>query len=387
MSDVPLKRIAVTFERKDTIEFLLDDDPTLEWLRTFDSGGHQRIFVFVDANVRRIWGERLEAALGSHAATVFWHEVEPAESSKSVSYYPTALEFLEGHGAGRFDLVMAIGGGIVIDLVSFLVSTYMRGLPFYAVPTTLVGQMDATTAGKTCLNTATAKNVLGTFYYPRVVYDNTRFLETNTPYYLRQGYSEVFKYGLLRSPELVELLERHHPSPTQASFGELVRLSIEMRVSIAKDDPLASNLGHTFGHAIEKLSDFEILHGDAISAGTVMALRYAIRKGLMDEGTMRTIVGKMRALDLNVFFDRSFRAHDLVRLMLRDKKSSSDTLHLVLIRGIGVPYHENDSFFFRADPRDVEAFLEEYLTESEFGIDACASALRRDQLYPAVTAA
>ena len=381
-----LQRIEVSFERTDTIEFLLDDDAELTWLRTVDLGRYQRLLVFIDANVSRLWGERLAAALATHGKDTFWHVVEADETSKSLSYYPTALAFLEAHGAGRYDLVVAIGGGVVCDLVSFLASTYMRGLPFYAIATTLVAQMDATTAGKTCLNTESAKNVLGTFYYPLVVYNNTEFLLTNSPYYLRQGFSEVYKYGLLRTPELVRVLEAHHDAPTAATLREVLRLSIETRVRIRKEDPLASNLGHTFGHAIEKLSGFEILHGDAISAGSVMAFHYARRQGLMDTDTVRALEQQMQRLNLNVYFDRSLSAHDMVRLMLRDKKSSANALYLVLIEAPGKPYVRDGSFFYRADPRDVEAFLEEYLSTSAFGMDGCARFLKRDVLYDGVRA-
>jgi 3-dehydroquinate synthetase len=376
-----MQNISVAFEQIDRIEFVLDDDPDLTWIGDFDASRYQRMFVYIDTNVRRIWGDRIEAALARHGQQVFWFEVEPLESSKSLAFYPTALAFLEGEGAGRYDLVVAIGGGIVIDLVSFLVSTYMRGLPFYAIPTTLIGQMDATTAGKTCLNTASAKNVLGTFYYPRVVYNNIRLLETNTEYYLRQGYSETFKYGLLGCPELLELLERRRVDQSAPLLMTMVARAIETRVEIRKRDPLASNLGHTFGHALEKLSDFEVLHGDAISAGTVMALHYALRKGLMTQAVVDEIVEKMIRLNLNTRFDRSISAREMTQLMLRDKKSSSDTMHLVLITDIGKPYMTKGSSFYAADPVDVEAFLEDYIANSPFGVDDCANWLRRDELY------
>ena len=378
---VEMTSFDVSFERTDTIRFLLDDDPALAWLRTFEGSSYKRFFVFIDANVERLWGAQIRSGLEAHAQPTFWHVVEPEEASKSLAYYPTALSFLEDGGAGRYDLVIAVGGGVVLDLVSFLTSTYMRGLPFYAIPTTLVGQMDASTAGKTCLNTASAKNVLGTFYYPRVVYNNTQFLLTNTPYYLRQGYSEVYKYGLLRKPELVEVLRRHHENPRAGGFAELVRMSIETRVLIRKEDSLASNLGHTFGHAIENLSNYEILHGDAISAGTVMALHYAVRMGLTTMEVVDRIVAQMQSLNLNVYFPRGTSAQDMVRKMLRDKKSSADALYLVLIRDVGNPYFADGSFFFRADPSDVEAFLQKYLEESPFAMNDCATFLRRDTLY------
>lgn len=376
-----MQTIDVTFERRDSIQFLLDDDAELAWIGSFDMSGYSRCFVFIDANVQRLWGDRLAAQLQRHRKPTHWLAVEPAESSKSLDFYPTALSFLETHGAGRYDLVIAIGGGIVIDLVSFLVSTYMRGLPLYAIPTTLIGQMDASTAGKTCLNTASAKNVLGTFYYPLVVYDNIAFLSTNSEYFLRQGYSETFKYGLLGCPELLDLLAEHHAAPTRATWLALVRTAIDTRVAIRKRDPLASNLGHTFGHAIETWSGYEILHGDAISAGTVMALHYAMAKGLIAASTVDAIVARMRALNLNVHFDRALRADDMIEKMLRDKKASADTLHLVLIRDVGVPYQTNGSSFYPAAATDVRDFLDDFLRTSEFGIDDCAAWLRRDELY------
>ncbi len=373
--------MSVTFERRDTIEFVLDADPGMTWLHGFDSRRYERFFVFIDSVVEELWGPVLAEGLAAHGKPTFWHRVTATEEAKSLAYYPTALGFLEMHGAGRYDLVLAIGGGVVTDLVSFLTSTYMRGLPFFAIPTTLVGQMDATTAGKTCLNTASAKNVLGTFYYPSTVYNNLAFLRTNTPFYLRQGYSEVFKYGLLRRPELVEVLAAHHADPERGGFDQLVRMAIEVRVQIRKEDSLASNLGHTFGHAIEKLSGFEILHGDAISAGTVMAMWYAHRVGLASEDAVRRVIALMQRMNLNVYFPRGIDAGAMVRLMLRDKKSSAEALHLVLIRDIGEPYYEDGSFFYRADPEDVRLFLEEYLATSEFALDDCAAFLRRDQLY------
>jgi 3-dehydroquinate synthase len=224
---------------------------------------------------------------------------------------------------------------------------------------------------------------LGTFYYPRVVYNNVQLLRTNSQYYLRQGYSEIFKYGLLRSRQLIRLLEDHRGSVDQAGMQQLIRRSIDARVDIRKQDPLASNLGHTFGHAIEKLSDFRILHGDAISAGTVMALHYAKRKGLMDGSVVGDIVAMMRRLNLNVYFDRSTKPDAMVQLMLRDKKSSSTSVNLVLIRDIGVPYIENGSPFYRTSPQDVEDFLRDYFAAGEFAKNDCGGFLLRDEIYSA----
>jgi 3-dehydroquinate synthase len=122
-------------------------------------------FVLIDKGVQRVWGEKINEQLRAHGKEIFTLEIEPTEASKSISYYPTVVGFLEENICNRYDLVIGIGGGIVIDVTSFVVSTYMRGLPLYIVATTLIGQVDASTAGKTCLNTAGSKNLLGTLSY------------------------------------------------------------------------------------------------------------------------------------------------------------------------------------------------------------------------------
>ncbi len=376
-----MQELVASFRRKDEIKFLLDDDPDLAWLGQFDSGAYDRLFVFIDTNVRKQWGDVIRRCLEQHGKRIYWRSVRPREASKSLTDYPAAVSFLESKKCGRFDLVLAIGGGIVMDLVGFVTSTYMRGLPFYAVPTTLIGQMDATTAGKTCLNTTHSKNVLGTFYYPLVVYNNISFLHTNTAYYMRQGYSEVFKYGLLASRELIELLEQYHARASDSLLLEILRLSIETRAAIRRRDPLASNLGHTFGHAIEKLSGFQILHGDAISAGTVLALNFANEEGLISRQAVGEIVRTMKQLDLNVWLDKDLQPKKLVKLMLRDKKSSSDQLHLVLVKGIAKPYRNGRSSFYDVAPKRVERFLARFLTEYPFVRDRCSAFLHHDSLY------
>ena len=373
--------LSVSFRSRDDIEFLLDDDPQLSWLGQFDGSHYDRLFIFIDMNVRKQWGQTIRDHLRCHGKRIYWYSVKPQESSKSLDAYPGAISFLEKNNCGRFDLVLAIGGGIVMDLVGFVSSTYMRGLPFYAVPTTLIGQMDATTAGKTCLNTSCSKNVLGTFYYPSIVYNNISFLKTNSSYYLRQGYSEVFKYGLLASAPLIEMLRAYRVTPVDSLLLEILRLSIETRVAIRKRDPLASNLGHTFGHAIEKLSGFQILHGDAISAGTVLALNFAQEEGLISDEKVREIVLVMKELGLNVWLDRELDPKQLVKLMLRDKKSSSVELHLVLIKGVAKPFRSGKSCFYDVAPRRVEHFLARFIKAYPFMRSGCATFLHHDRLY------
>jgi len=375
-----MKSISTTYTRKDTISFMIDDDPEIAWLSNFDDSAFERFFVVMDMKVNIVWGNLIRKKLESHKKEIYFFEIEASENTKSISFYPKLVDFLESKRCNLSDLVIVVGGGIAIDLVSFTCSTYMRALRFYAVPTTLIGQIDASTAGKTCLNTANSKNLLGTFYYPLKVYSNIHFLETNSKYYLRQGYSEIFKYGLLISSALIKLMLSYFKKPSASMLMKIITLATNARIKVRKINPLASNLGHTFGHAIEKISDFRILHGDAISAGTVMSLYFSKKIGIIDEKSASSIVKNMKKIGLNVYIDKNLDTDMLVDIMMRDKKSSTTGINLVLIMGVAKPYRSNKSNFYRTSPDFVKIFLREFMKEYPYLVSNCASHIKKDKL-------
>ncbi len=375
-----MKTITTSFTRTDTVHFHLDDDAHMHWLASFDSSKYNRFFVIIDAEVTRLWGDLLFSRLRAHNKEIFTFTVTAEESSKSLDFYPQLISFFEAHKGNLSDLVIGVGGGIVLDLVSFSCSTYMRALPFVAIPTTLIGQVDAITAGKTCLNTSVAKNVLGTFYYPVFAYNNIHFLKTNSAYHLRQGYSEIFKYGLLGSTSLLDLLTSHFSSPTDALLLQIMEEAIAVRVKIRKINPLASNLGHTFGHALEKVSGHTILHGDAIAVGTVMALRFAQQQNLLPEHTVDAIILRMQKLGLNTYLDADLDVDAVVACMMRDKKASSTHLFLVLLSGIAQPYVDGDFPFFTTTPDEVKSFLSSFVADYPYKITDCAAYLQQEKL-------
>lgn len=353
--------IETSYQHEYITRFIIDDTKNFSRLEEMDLHGYDRLFVIIDKQVAALYQKQLIQKINRSAEQIYIHEIEAVEYSKSIGYYPKLVDFLEKNTAGRYDAVIAIGGGIVIDLVSFTVSTYMRGLPFYIIATTLIGQTDASTAGKTCLNSENTKNLLGTFFYPKVVYNNTEIMRTNTKRILRQGLSEAFKYSLLTDGKLLDTIVAFQNRDYDSQLIEkIVCSTIQARIQIRKVDPLASNLGHTFGHALEKYFDYKILHGDAILTGTVMAIHYAVEKGLMEQSECDKIFEMMCQAHLNVFISKNLDVSRLVAFMKKDKKSSSKKLHLVLIRGIGKPYHE-DTPFYEADYADVEQFLKHYM--------------------------
>ena len=161
-----MRSLKLEYRSHNTLNFHISDDENLSWIAEFDSSRFKRFFVVIDTNVKAIWGEKIIDKLKHHNKELIIFPAIPEEKTKSLAFYPEILDFFEKRKCNRYDLVIAIGGGIILDLVSFFCSTYMRGLPFYAIPTTLIGQVDAVSAGKTCLNTFNGKNILGTFFYP-----------------------------------------------------------------------------------------------------------------------------------------------------------------------------------------------------------------------------
>ena len=356
MSDV-----VSNYEHKYETKFIIDSSEDFERIDEIGISDYDRVFIVIDENVSKLYEEKLLPKMINGKQELFVYRVKSVEETKSIAYYPKLVEFFEENTAGRYDAVVAIGGGIVIDLVSFTVSTYMRGLPFFIVATTLIGQTDASTAGKTCLNSYNTKNLLGTFFYPKVVYNSIPILKTNTKRITRQGLSEAFKYSLLTDGELLgDIIKFQNSDFDSDIMKKIVEKTIQSRIKIRLVDPLASNLGHTFGHALEKYFDYQILHGDAILIGTVMAMGYGVKVGIMEQSEYDRIYDMMNEAHLNTYISKELDTKKLVALMKKDKKSSSKKLHLVMINGVGKPYR-SDTPFLEADYEDVEKYLEEFM--------------------------
>lgn len=380
MNTETMNDIETTYTHTYTTKFLIDDSTDFCRLPEMGLEKFDRLFYIFDENVEKLYRDAILNKSNVNSDRIFTFSVEPKEHSKSIDFYPELVDFLESNTAGRYDAVIAVGGGIIIDLVSFTVSTYMRGLPFYIIATTLIGQTDASTAGKTCLNSKNVKNLLGTFYYPAVVYNSIKMMETCSKRITRQGLSEAFKYSLLTDGEAIsDIISFSNSEFNSDVMKRIVKKTIEARIQIRKVDPLASNLGHTFGHALEKYSNYEVLHGDAILAGTVMAVTYAVEKGLMSDKEKIKIFDLMREAKLNIYIPSDFDPYRLVDYMRMDKKSSSKELHLVMINGIGKPYRA-ETPFFAADYDDVEDFLNRYNASYSYKKDNYADFLRRNIL-------
>lgn len=375
-----MKTLKTTYVHKYPVKFLIDKDERLDWLKDLAKESKKRFLVVVDREVERCWGKQLRNCFQVNQSGVEWYTISASEKAKSLTEYPKLIDWMEKNRANLGDWIIGIGGGTILDLVSFTASTYMRGLPLIMIPTTLIGIVDASTAGKTCLNTSRAKNILGTYYYPEVVYNNIHFLNTNKEYYHRQGLSEVFKYGLLNSSDLLDSQREYLDNRNEANLLKMIDLGIKARINIRKRHPQASNFGHTFGHALERLSGYKLLHGDAITTGAVMALDFGFRLGVTSKKVKANIIQEMKVRGLNIWIDKGITAQSLVDEMMRDKKVLGKTLNLVLLRDIEKPYQTTESYFYQTSRERVVKFLESFLRNYPYKVDNVAGYIKKDRL-------
>ena len=335
---------------------------------------HQpRVFVLTDETVARLHGNTLTASLEASGLSAIMKAVPPGEPSKSWQVLGEVLDWLLSAGAGRDDVLIALGGGIVGDLTGVAASLMKRGMKFVQVPTTLLAQVDSSVGGKTAVNTRHGKNLLGAFYQPQLVLADTSVLSTLPERERLAGYAEIVKYALIDAPDFFDWLERHGKSVVALdpeALGKAVAVSCAAKARIVSQDETEAgvrallNLGHTFGHALEAANGFRssLLHGEAVAAGMALALRYSVRQGLMTGQDAERASHLLESAGLATHLKRlpggPYPADTLIEAMKQDKKARAGRVPLILARGLGRAFIQPD-----ADLSDVRDFLNEELQQ------------------------
>lgn len=301
-----------------------------------------RAFIITHPQVDRLHGAALRAGLeGISVETIY---VPTGERQKSVSRAHTLWRELVARGADRRATIIAFGGGVIGDLAGFVAATYLRGLSFIQLPTTLLAQVDASVGGKVAINLPEGKNLIGAFYQPSAVIADVSTLMTLRPRDYREGLAEVVKTaaiadadfcGWLRS-ELEAILTRDGPVLTH-----LVRRCCEIKARVVSEDETETNrrailnYGHTVAHALESLSGYgRLRHGEAVAIGMVVAGRLSCRLGMLTEVEERAVAGLLTAMRLPTTIP-GLAASALIAAMARDKKSQAGIPRFVLLRGLG----------------------------------------------------
>jgi len=283
--------------------------------------------------------------------------VPPGESSKGWHQFARVSEWLLEQKVERRDIVVAFGGGVVGDLVGFAAATLRRGVRFVQIPTTLLAQVDSSVGGKTGINTAQGKNLIGAFHQPSLVLADISALATLPARDFLAGYGEVVKYGLLGDAGFFEWLEKHGPAMAAgdtAARQYAVKRSVQMKAEIVERDETEEgdrallNLGHTFCHALEKATGYgdRLLHGEGVAIGCALAFELSQRLGLCSQEAPSRVRAHLKAMgtkvDLADIPGDLPDAAGLLALMGQDKKVVDGKLRFILARGIGQSFVATD---------------------------------------------
>ena len=305
--------------------------------------GDSRKVMIVHPPVLHSRAEELRESLSTPQREVFLAEVPDGEAAKRVEVASFVWGLLGQLEFGRTDTVVGFGGGAVTDLAGFIAATWLRGVPVVQVPTTVLGMVDASVGGKTGINTAEGKNLVGSFHAPRAVVIDLEYAGTLPENEVRNGLAEVVKCGLIKDPAILELIEAHpHDAIDYSSevFAQLIERAVVVKAQVVSEDFTESglreilNYGHTLGHAIEHAERYKWRHGAAIAIGMVFAAELSrIVAGLSDAEVQRTR-SILNSLGLPLDYPAG-RWSSLLATMQRDKKSRGGVLRFVVLDGIG----------------------------------------------------
>jgi 3-dehydroquinate synthase len=332
-----------------------------------------KAFIVTDDNVARYALAEAEAALGQAGIATSSVVVAAGEPSKSFAVFEQVCEAIIASRIERGDLVVALGGGVVGDLAGFAAAVVRRGLDYVQVPTTLLAQVDSSVGGKTAIDSARGKNLVGAFHQPILVVADTALLDTLPDREFRAGYAEVAKYGLLGDAAFFTWLDSNWRDifSGKAAREHAVAVCCRAKAAIvARDeretgDRALLNLGHTFGHALEAACGFSdrLLHGEAIAVGMALALEFSARRqGLISLADAARATRHLKDVGLPTRITeipgQPPSVDQLMDLIAQDKKVRRGMLTFILVRGIGAAFVEAG-----VDAREVRNFLSEKLAE------------------------
>ena len=299
--------------------------------------GSGKAAVITDSNVHTLYGKCVSDSMMDAGFEVFCYSFPAGEESKNSDTYLGIVHFLAQNHFTRTDVVIALGGGVVGDIAGFSAATYLRGIPFIQIPTTLLAMVDSSVGGKTAIDLPQGKNLLGAFYQPILVLCDTDACATLPREVFLDGCAEVIKYGILYDHELFDHLANH-----TVNFDKeyVIARCVELKAQVVCADEFDTgvrmrlNLGHTIGHGVEALSNYTISHGKAVAIGTAIITRSAEKSGLCDHETADRIISLLHSFALPT--QTNFSAEALCSSALSDKKRAGGFINLVIPRAIGL---------------------------------------------------
>ena len=304
---------------------------------------NRKICIITDSNVDKLYAEEVSKILSEIAKTVIKCVIPAGEENKNLDEINKIYEQLIVNHYDRHDLIVALGGGVVGDMAGFTAATYLRGIAFVQIPTTLLSQSDSSIGGKTGVDYKGYKNMVGAFYMPKLVYMNVSTLKTLDGRQYASGFAEVMKHGIIKDVDfytwlidnMYEIDDRDPDILIEMVYRScLVKKAVVEKDPTEKGDRALLNFGHTLGHAIEKSKNFELAHGECISLGFVAAAFISWKKGLL------SMEEYYEVRDMLVPFNLPITVEDLdidnvIELTKSDKKADADKIRFILLKKIG----------------------------------------------------
>ena len=305
-----------------------------------------KICIVSDDTVASFYGEQVKDSLASVAEKVHLFTFPAGEENKNLDTVKSLYSFLIEHKYGRKDILVALGGGVTGDLTGYAAATYLRGIDFIQIPTTLLAQVDSSVGGKTGVDFEQYKNMVGAFHQPRLVYMNLNTLKTLSDEQFASGMGEVLKSGLIRDGKFYEWTINHMSEIQDRIYPVLVKMikkCCEIKSTVVESDPTEQgerailNLGHTIGHAVEKQMDFKLLHGHCVALGTIAAAYIAFKRGYLSTEEFYEIRDMNVGFDLPIFFE-GLSSQDVLEATKSDKKMVNGQIKFILLDKIGHAY-------------------------------------------------
>ena len=314
----------------------------------------KKLFIITDSNVEKYYREQMENVLKDYDFT--FYILEAGEKSKTLENVAKIYKAMINSAVSRDDLVVAFGGGVTGDIAGFAAATYMRGVPFIQVPTTLLSQVDSSVGGKVGVDLEEGKNLVGAFNQPKIVLIDTAVLKTLTDRYFFDGLAEVVKYGCIYDEKLFLLLEGlKNREEVMEHIEDILYRSCDIKREVVEEDEkehglrMILNFGHTVGHGLEQYYNYEkYTHGEAVALGMTEILETGEREGITENGCLERT--KRLLMQFNLPVEDKYNREDVIQIMKRDKKNKKGEVNFVMIEKIGkykiVKVEENKMYDF-----------------------------------------
>lgn len=337
-------RMTINYEKKPCYDIVFTDsfDLLADELQTFDIE-NRKVAVIMDSNTEKLFGNTVRTVLQDHCKEVLMHAFPAGEANKTLDTVKEIYKALIDAHFDRKDMLIALGGGVVGDVTGYTAATYLRGVDFVQIPTTLIAQSDSSIGGKTGVDFDGYKNMVGAFYMPKLVYMNVAALKELDDRQFYAGFAEVMKHGLIKDAMFYEwLLDNMYEIHDRDSkvLEEMVMRSCTVKKLVVEKDPkelgdrALLNFGHTIGHAIEKAMDFEMLHGECISLGMVAAAYISWKHNWLSMEEYYEVRDMFVPFNLPISID-SIDPEEILRLTKSDKKMESGQIKFVLLKKVG----------------------------------------------------